>query len=705
MSHRALSRRRWLRSSLASCGALSACGLPQIGRLWAADGSAPPGEPLNRFPRMVHESFVAEVRAIMQERQARLKALRTKADAEKYVADVQAKIEKCFGPWPERTPLNPRITGTVERDAYVIEKVIFESRPQFFVTANLYIPKKLQGKAPGVVGSCGHSSNGKAAETYQSFAQGLARQGYVVLIFDPIGQGERLQLPTADDVHKSQVGIGVREHMMVGNQQFLVGEFFGSWRAWDGMRALDYLLSRDEVDPRHVGVTGNSGGGTMSTWLCGVERRWTMGAPSCFVTSFLRNLENELPADTEQCPPGVLAEGLDHGDFLIAMAPKPVIMMGQERDYFDVRGLTGTYHDVRRVYDLFGAEKNVAMFIGANDHGYHQDAREAMYAHFNKATGRGDDQVKEPALTMETDATLQCTESGQVAHEWKSRPVYSFTKDAAERLVKERGEVSSAELLAGVRSIVSSRSEVVSRFARGANPPSYRILRSLKRDGYPLPAMTTYVVEDEPGRQVPLYRLYASPHFSRPPRDGRPAILYVAHDSSDVELRSEPLIRDAAAARSDAAVYSLDVRGLGDSRPNTCGENSYYTAYGCDYFYAAHAIMLGRSIVGERIVDALTALKFLTTHGGHAEVHVVAKGYGAIPAAFAALLHDSVARVTLKAAPTSFLDIASAEVYGWPLSSFVPNVLRHFDLPEVYRELQATKQFRLIDPVGAEGPG
>ena len=76
----------------------------------------------------------------------------------------------------------------------------------------------------------------------------------------------------------------------------------------------------------------------MTTWLCGVEQRWTMAAPSCFVTTFRRNLENELPADTEQCPPRVLALGLDHDDFLAAMAPKPVIILAKERDFFDVRG-------------------------------------------------------------------------------------------------------------------------------------------------------------------------------------------------------------------------------------------------------------------------------------------------------------------------------------------------------------------------------
>ena len=129
-----------------------------------------------------------------------------------------------------------------------------------------------------------------------------------MLIFDPIGQGERLQYAHAElkPAHRASASAST---CYAGNQQFLVGEFFGAWRAWDGIRALDYLLTRPEVDPKHVGITGNSGGGTMTTWLCGVEPRWTMAAPSCFVTTFRRNLENELPADTEQCPPHALALG------------------------------------------------------------------------------------------------------------------------------------------------------------------------------------------------------------------------------------------------------------------------------------------------------------------------------------------------------------------------------------------------------------
>src|SRR5262245_43758602 len=391
--------------------------------------------PLNRFARVVQEFFVEQVRAAEKIGEDARAKLKTKADTEGYIRTVRDKIAKCFGPFPQqKAPLNAKITGKLDRDTYTIEKVFFESRPQFFVTANLYLPKGAKGPRPGVVGLCGHSNNGKANETYQSFAQGLARMGYVVLIFDPIGQGERLQYAHVEKPHRPGVGVG--EHLLAGNQQFLVGDFFGSWRAWDGIRALDYLLSRPEVDPKHVGITGNSGGGTVTTWLCGVESRWTMAAPGCFVTTFRRNLENELPQDTEQCPPHAIALGLDHADFLACMAPKPVIILAKEKDYFDARGAEEAYRRLKRIYSLLGDEENVKLHFGPTPHGYTIENREAMYRWFNRATGVSDAKT-EPKLTIETEETLRCTPGGQVAG-LKSRTVFSFTAETAGQLADKR---------------------------------------------------------------------------------------------------------------------------------------------------------------------------------------------------------------------------------------------------------------------------
>jgi dienelactone hydrolase/pimeloyl-ACP methyl ester carboxylesterase len=643
--------------------------------------------PLNHFPRMVQEYFVGRVREVEQAADKRRAALRTKEDAEGYVREVRGKIQECFGPWPEKTPLNARVTGVVERDIYTIEKVIFESRPNFPVTANLYLPKGRKSPAPGVVGVCGHSTTGKGEGAYQSFAQGLARMGYVCLIFDPIGQGERLQYVTAE--FKPRIGVGVREHLYAGNQQFLTGEFFGAWRAWDGIRALDYLLTRPEVDPKHVGITGNSGGGTMTTWLCGVEPRWTMAAPSCFVTTFRRNLENELPADTEQCPPRSLALGLDHSDFIAAMAPKPVVLLGKEKDFFDARGIEEAYARLKRLYALLGAEENIGHFMGPTPHGYSQENREAMYRWFNRVTKISNAQT-EPAITVEKDETLWCTPHGQVA-ELKPRTLFSFTQQRAQALQRKRGAIGGDELKKLVRETL--------HLPERNGVADYRILRGSGARRYPKKFSATYAVETEPGVFALVYRLDDESLISRPPRGAKRAILYVSHQSSDAELRAESLIADIIKSEPNSAVFTCDVRGIGESQPDTCGAKSFLTPYGSDYFYAIHSIMLDRPYVGQKTHDVLRVLDWLRAQG-HEEVHLIGKGWGAIPATFAALLADGVKQVTLKNALTSYGDIAESEEYRWPLSSFVPGVLEKFDLPDCYRAL-AAKQLRQIEPWGA----
>ncbi len=644
--------------------------------------------PLNRFPRMVQEFFVDRVRGAEEEGLKELAALRSKADAERYIAGVRQKIRCCFEPFPEKAPLNPRITGIVERDAYHIEKVIFESRPEFFVTANLYIPKGRKFPLPGVVGTCGHSENGKAAEAYQSFAQGLARMGYVVLIFDPIGQGERLQYGHQDEKIRPRVGVG--EHLYAGNQQFLVGEFFGSWRAWDGIRALDYLLTRPEVDPKQVGITGNSGGGTMTTWLCGVEQRWSMAAPGCFVTTFRSNLENELPADTEQCPPHALAQHLDHADFLAALAPKPVIILAKERDYFDARGAEEAYRRLKRIYALLGAEENIKLFIGPSEHGYSKENREAMYQWFHHVTHASDRQ-SEPEIVIEKDETLRCTATGQVS-ELNSRTVFSFTQEKSRVLGAQRPRLKRDEL----RHVLTE----LLKLPEHSRIPEFRILRPLGDRRYPKPHATTYAVETDPGVFAVVYRLSDKPHYSRPAQDQGRAILYVAHHSSDAELRDEPLIAELIKAEPQATFYTCDVRGIGESRPDTCGANQFLTPYGSDYFYAIHALMLDLPYVGQKTTDVLRVLDWLRTFG-HKEVHLVGKGWGSLPATFAAVLAGpEVTQVTLKNALTSYSTIAESESYAWPLSSFVPGVLEKIDLPDCYAAL-ADRKLEQIDPWGA----
>lgn len=643
---------------------------------------------LNRYARAVQDYYIRRVRDVEQAANARRAALRTRADAERYIADVRERFQRAFGPFPEKTPLNARVTALHERDGYRIENVIFESRPGFLVTANLYVPTHRSGPMPGVIGACGHSDSGKAGISYQFFAQALARQGYVTLLFDPMGQGERLQY--VNENLKAKFGLGTSEHTYGGIRMVLAGENLPRWFAWDGIRAIDYLLSRPEVDARHLGVTGNSGGGMQTTWLCALDRRITMAAPSCFVTTLRRNIENEQSQDPEQFPWSMLALGLDHSDALAAMAPRPLRILGQERDYFDARGFEETASRLKHLYRLLGAEENFDFFLGADYHGFSQPSREAMYGWFNQQTGLATGSA-EPKLSRESPDALRCTPAGQVAA-LGSLSEFAYNRARSQAWLEQRAPLAGQDLQ---RAIIG-----VLKLPERTGAPDYQILRWARTRGYPTRAFATYVIETEPGIPVVTLRLSESSLLSRIPQGPKRAILYVAHQSADVELRENTWVRELCAAGADTAVFACDVRGVGESRPVlSTPENA--AKGGADYFHAACGLLFDYPMVGQRTYDVLRVLDLLR-ETGHAEVHLVALGWGAIPATFAAVLHDTVTRVTLKHALTRYADVVETESYQWPLSTLVPSVLPNFDLPDCYREL-ARKQLQQVESVGAAG--
>jgi hypothetical protein len=314
-----------------------------------------------------------------------------------------------------------------------------------------------------------------------------------------------------------------------------------------------------------------------------------------------------------------------------------------------------------------------------------------MYRWFNRVTGISDAQT-EPELVIEKDETLWCTPKGQVS-ELNSRPVSALTAERADILATQRPKLDHAGL---VRAVTESL-----KLPRRAGAPDYRILRPMPARRYPMSHATTYAVQTEPAIHALVYRLNPERHDARPPQGPARAVLYVSHHSSDAELRDEPLVRQLLSEEPESAVYACDVRGIGESRPDTCGRSTFLNPYGSDYFYAIHALMLDRPYVGQKTHDVLRVLDWLRSCG-HREVHLTALGWGTLPATFAALLSDLVIRVTLKNALTSYADVARSEMYDWPLSAFLPGVLAEFDLPECYQELRA-KNLRLIEPWGALG--
>jgi dienelactone hydrolase len=190
---------------------------------------------------------------------------------------VRETFWKLAGGEPERTPLNARSLGTVEREGFRIEKILYESVPQFHVPANLYIPSSAKPPYPGVLFQMGHTMNGKAADTYQRCCQGLARLGYLVLAFDPMGQGERIYYP-GSSLQRTRLRSSDDEHTTPGKQMILLGDTCSRMQVWDAVRSLDYLAAHPLVDPKKLASTGQSGGATVTMLLTAVDDRLAAAA-------------------------------------------------------------------------------------------------------------------------------------------------------------------------------------------------------------------------------------------------------------------------------------------------------------------------------------------------------------------------------------------------------------------------------------------
>ncbi|GAG03899.1 unnamed protein product, partial [marine sediment metagenome] len=248
---------------------------------------------------------------------------------------------------PRRTPLNPRVTGVVHRKGYKVEKVIFESQPKHYVTGALFVPdsNRFEPPYPGVLEPVGHSFTAKAREIYQTVGALLALNGMVALVFDPIDQGERGQM-----LSQWPSISGTKAHTMLGVGSILLGRNTARFEIWDGMRAIDYLQSRPEVDPNRIGCAGLSGGGTQTSYLMALDDRIAAAAPACYLTSFDRLLSTIGPQDAEQNIYGQLAFGMDHADYLMMRAPKPTLICAATNDFFDIAGTWASFRYAKRLY-------------------------------------------------------------------------------------------------------------------------------------------------------------------------------------------------------------------------------------------------------------------------------------------------------------------------------------------------------------------
>jgi pimeloyl-ACP methyl ester carboxylesterase len=354
------------------------------------------------------------------ERRKQWSGIRTEQDLLAVQRRAEEQLLAMLGGLPsERTPLHPRITGKIQMDGFRIEKLIFESLPGVYVSALVFVPEDGNEKHPAILVPAGHAENGKVH--YQALCQRLVQRGYVVIAWDPVGQGERSQFWDAK-AGKSRYNLICAEHAVLGNLAYLAGTNLARWEIWDGIRAVDYLLTRADVDPERINIAGTSGGGFQAAHIAALDHRIKVAVVSCYITALPMRVYNRIfqdpDSDPEQDLYGMISNHVDNAGLLLMMYPRPVFVAAAVLDFFPIEGAHRTVREVTELYSKFQHADRIGMAEGYHGHEFSAENQEAamnFLDHFNGLPARrGLPPVKEL-----DEKSLQCTRTGQVMLEFE----------------------------------------------------------------------------------------------------------------------------------------------------------------------------------------------------------------------------------------------------------------------------------------------
>ncbi len=647
--------------------------------------------------------LTAKMNQARKRRLAQLAAIQSREQVQERAAFVRAKIWELIGGPLDKTPLNPRVTGIIDRGQYRIEKVVFESLPEVYVTANLYIPGSGKSPFPSILAPLGHTNDGKAYRNYQYLYQNLARKGYVVLAFDPFGQGERFQYINPQ-TGRSRYG-PTGEHSQAGRPLILLGNTFALYRVWDGIRALDYLVSRPEVDSTRVGCTGHSGGGTMTMYLAALEPRLRAAVE---VEGNSENVAGPFydppgaTADAEQNIVGGLPYGLDRGDLLWAFAPKPLLVCYTTHDegetYSPVyeESTLEIYRELQRVYGLLGAKEKVAIFASHLPHDLDFFHRRETYGWFNRWLGNTDAGTGEAEFDVSPNGALDCTSTGQVLTSLGGRSVVQVNMDRARQMMPQSPFGNGSADSAAFRGKMRDELKDLLALPHRRSPLNSKILSS-NRQGNSV--IEEFEFDSEPGVRIPGW--FVAPAFLSAPRS---MILYVT-DGGGNEIVAEPGSMDRVIGAGHA-VCAITLRGLGIATPRfpQAGPRFYGGGRNMAERFAWANLALGLPVVGQRVWDTLRAIDYLASRADvvASQIRILGTQGAGLAAVMAAVLDARSRSVLLDRTLVSYASIIEAEEYSLELEWFVPGILRKFDLPGLVVALSPRPCWVLngIDPNG-----
>lgn len=593
-----------------------------------------------------------------------LSSLKTAADWDRRAQVIRDSIISWTGPLPERTPLNARVTGILKRDGYVVEKILFESRPGYFVSANLYLPEKFSSPCPAQLNLIGHAQLGKADERYQRMSISQVKRGFIVLTMDQMGQGERGLLSS---------------HQIIGTQAFLCGTHVFNLMVWDAIRAIDYLTERPEVDKNKISITGSSGGGMMTTYILPFENRLAVAVPTCNPNTWSYRVHANLSCDHEQVFFGAFAGTIDpRGDPLFVQTPKPLLLNTTTDDNLNPpRGVWKLGSWLFKSYSAHGVPEKFTTTMVRAPHAYNQEQREITYSWISRWTGGNSENYHEQEAIIETAEDLWAATGGNIFNETGSRRPQELVADyldqnrAAWPIVRKQNGIKNhkTEMAAHVKKILHTDLNVISVQSELKNESNSGNISVRK-----------FIIEPEKGIILPGVVLS---DVNSVPAKG--TVLYINEKGKSGLLPDQVLATEIL--RSGYNICAIDIRGTGETSPDM--SNKFWD------------FLSGKPIFGQRVKDILSVIKWIENDLKESNIIYWGTGMGSVYGAFAGVLSDNVSGFILEEPLISFESIVNSEKPGYDHEILLPGILENFDMQQVYQAI-CPKPVFVLNPLSGD---
>jgi dienelactone hydrolase len=576
-------------------------------------------------------------------RSEQIAKLKTKSDWQKRQQTVRKKLDQLLGKLPAKGPLAPEVLGVVHKDGYRIEKIIFQPTPGYYETGALYIPDNLKGKAPAILNVIGHDQISFREQYYQVIITNLLKKGMIVFAIDPLGQGEHVQYYDTS-LKFSAVGYSVLEHAYFGNVCFLTGANSAKYFIWDGMRAIDYLVSRPEVDPERIGATGFSGGGTVSAYLGAYDDRVKVVVPCSWPTAYQALIQKKGVQDAETIYIGGLAEGITFEDLIEVRAPKPTLMTFTSRDeYMLLQGARDAVKEAKNAYKAYGKENNVQLVEDDFKHWMTPKIRLKMYDFFQEHFNLPGDSAEEK-LDLATAEDLKVTPTGQIATYKGGKMIFDLNKEEAEPLIRNLGQ-SRQNIDQHLRTVVVKAKKISGYVSPDTKNQETFMNGRYERDGYKVE------LDIIPGES----KEYVIPILLFTPDDDQqhPAIIYL-HSKGKI-AEAEPGGEIEKLVKQGYIVAAADVLGFGEIKKTA----------GREYTDGNTAVLIGRSMVGIQAGDVVRVSNYLKNVPGVERTNIGAIAYNETCLALihAAAFDSSINNVTLISPLVSYKNVVTNRLY------------------------------------------